>query len=95
MQAHWGSFTKQASLSVALGMAQAALQEHGYRIWDTATDGDYMVIGGNAQVIVTVVCVPQAANVWILVNACSTDSAVAEAARNSVREKIQRRVRID
>jgi hypothetical protein len=95
MTAHWGTFTKQASLREALSMAQDALRSYGYQIWDTAQNGDYLVIGGNAQVVLTIVCVPQAGNVWMVVNACSADSATAESARNRVREKIVRWHRID
>lgn len=95
MYAHWGTFTKQASLPVALSIAQGAMQRHGYEVWDTARDGDYIVIGGNSQVILTIACVPQAGNVWIVVNACANDSAIAETARNSVREAIVRSQQID
>ncbi|MFF0490938.1 hypothetical protein ACWDSJ_17620 [Nocardia sp. NPDC003482] len=88
MFAHWGTFTKPNSLNVCLGFADDSLRQHGYQVWETANDGDYMLIGGNNNVIVNVTCVPQQGNTWISVSAYSPDSATAEAARNSVRETI-------
>lgn len=95
MFSHWGTFTKVASLQNCLSIAQNALQKEHFQVWDTANDGDYLVIGGNNDTVVTIVCVPQRSNVWIVVSACSNDSAKAEQARNSVRADIVNTVIID
>ncbi|MFF8770500.1 hypothetical protein [Kitasatospora sp. NPDC015120] len=95
MYAHWGTFTKDDTLSDCLGLARSALLRQGFQIWDGAADGDYQVIGGTADVIATVVCVPQSGNTWLSVSAYSTDSALAERTRNEVRSFIVESVRID
>ncbi|MBF6174079.1 hypothetical protein [Nocardia blacklockiae] len=95
MFAHWGTFTKPNSLNVCLNFAGDSLRQHGYQIWETVDDGDYMVIGGRDNVIVNVTCVPQRGNTWVSVSAYSPDSGSAESARNSVRETIVRLQLID
>ncbi|MFD5922012.1 hypothetical protein ACFVYP_35850 [Kitasatospora sp. NPDC058201] len=95
MYAHWGTFTKNDNLGSCLGLAQTALERQGFQVWDLAGNGDYQVIGGNGNVIATVVCVPQGRNVWLTVSAYSTDSTLAERTRNDVRSYIVNSVRID
>ncbi|MDF6016990.1 hypothetical protein [Streptomyces sp. JH34] len=95
MYAHWGTFTKGARLTDSLTFAAEAMQKSGLQIWDNASDGDYQVIGGNGDVIATVVSVPQSDNLWMTVSAYSTDSGLAERTRNDVREHIVRMHRID
>jgi len=95
MYAHWGTFTKEARLTDSLTFAVQAMQNSGLQIWDNASDGDYQVIGGNGDVIATVVSVPQSGNLWMTVSAYSTDSGLAERTRNDVREYIVRTQRID
>ncbi|MFE7112142.1 hypothetical protein ACFU98_33045 [Streptomyces sp. NPDC057575] len=95
MHAHWGTFTKGAYLGDALIYASNAMTQKGFAIWDPPGDGDYEVIGGNGDVIATVVCVPQSEDLWISVSAYSTDSGLAERTRNDVREYIVRQQRID
>ena len=65
-------------------MAQGALQASGLPIINGANDGDYLVIGGNAQVVVSIVCVPQPGGVCLVVNACAPDLATAELASNQI-----------
>ena len=88
MYVHWGTFTKGASLSHGLTFAENAMRRRGFAVWDLGSDGDYQVIGGNSDVIATVVCVPQSGNLWITVSAYSTDSGLAERTRNDVRADI-------
>lgn len=95
MFVHWGTFTKPNGLNTCLSFADDSMRKEGYQIWETAGDGDYMLIGGNGNVIVNVTCVPQNGNTWLSVSAYSTDSRTAESARNKVRESIVRMVRID
>ncbi|GGQ37531.1 hypothetical protein GCM10010233_64460 [Streptomyces pseudogriseolus] len=95
MHAHWGTFTKGASLSHGLTFAENAMRNRGFTVWDLGNDGDYQVIGGNSDVIATVVCVPQSGNLWITVSAYSTDSGLAERTRNDVRADIVNSVLFD
>ncbi|MFF2041363.1 hypothetical protein ACFVVX_13105 [Kitasatospora sp. NPDC058170] len=95
MYVHWGTFTKNDTLGYCLGLAQSALRERGFQVWDLAGDGDYQVIGGNNDVIANIVCVPQGGNTWMTVSAYSTDSTLAERTRNEVRTYIVNSIRID
>ncbi|MFI6447157.1 hypothetical protein [Kitasatospora sp. NPDC050543] len=96
MYAHWGVFTKNDTLVDCLGLAQTALEERGFRIWDPANGGGYQVIGGIDAVIATIVCVPQSPQqTWLTVSAYSDDSALAERTRNEVRTFIVDSIRID
>ena len=89
--AHWGTFTKAATLNACLSMARKALYDQGYR----TDDAGYMVMGFSNTVTVSVVCVPRQQNAWVAVNAYSDDSGAAELARNRVREQIVRMVSFD
>ncbi|MCC9711619.1 hypothetical protein E4N62_44270 [Streptomyces sp. MNU76] len=95
MHAHWGTFTKQASLKTGLRFAESAMRQQGFTIWDQSADNNYQVIGGNSSVIATVVCVPQSGNLWMTVSAYSTDSGLAERIRNDVRAHIVNAVLFD
>ena len=88
MYVNWGTCNKPTSLQMALELAEGALRASGLTILNPACDGDYQVIGGNAQVVVSIVCVPQPADVWITVNASSADAATAQLACNQVRALI-------
>ena len=50
---------------------------------------DYLVVGGNEAVTLTIVCVPQARDVWIVVSASSGDAALATRARDVIRGMIE------
>ncbi|WP_314225083.1 hypothetical protein [Streptomyces zaehneri] len=95
MYAHWGTFTKPASLGTGLSFAEQAMRKHGLELWDLSGDGDYQVMGGTGDVIATVVCVPQSGNLWITVSAYSTDSGLAERTRNDIRADIVSAVLFD
>ncbi|MFI6578638.1 hypothetical protein ACIBFB_22870 [Nocardiopsis sp. NPDC050513] len=95
MYAHWGTFTKHATLGAGLSFAEDAMREHGLTVWDPSDNRDYQVIGGKRDVIATVVCVPQPGNLWITVSAYSNDSGLAERTRNNIRTHIVEAVRFD
>ena len=88
MFVQWETCNKPTSLPIALNLAEGALRSCGLPILNPACDGDYQVIGGNSQVIVSVVCVSQPADVWMTINACSADQATAQMACNQIRALI-------
>jgi hypothetical protein len=94
MTVQFGTFTKQASLRDCLEYATLAISGQHLKLYER---GAYVRIGGNANVIVQVVCVPtgQANGLAVTVSAFSTDSKTAELTRNTVREKIMGMQRID
>jgi hypothetical protein len=99
---HWGTFVKTisktapgaTSVQVCLEFAETALRRFNFEVFDPADEaGDFAVAGQGprptAEVIVQVVCVPiDNTNTWIIVSACSNNSASAEQARNLVRQFI-------
>ena len=91
--AHWGTFTKNASLQNCLSFTRDALREKGYKLDETH---GYIRIGENAKVIVQVVCIPiDGSKTSVTVSAFSSDSKTAELARNAIRESISRAGRFD
>ena len=95
--AHWGTFQKNFSLTDCLGVAEQAMGQRAYQIFDSARDGDsFSVIGGDTEVLVIVVCIPLTdSSTWVVVFASSNNSDLAAAARSQIREHIQKSVRID
>ena len=84
---HFGTFEKNAGANDCLRLAEAVMKKKGYELLET---GGAVRIGGNNQVIVEVVCVPagNSHTTAITVSAFSSDSRVAELARNEVRTSI-------
>ena len=83
---HWGTFTKNVRTRTCVGMSKDALTYWNYSQLDS---DNYMVIGSNNRVIVTIVCVPRSANSSeVILTAASDDSDAAEYARNTLREWI-------
>jgi hypothetical protein len=94
--AHWGTFTKPMDFREILSIGENAMKSRGMQIWDTSSDGDYVVIGGRGDLIVQVTTVPQGGNpTWVIVTAFSTDSSEAEQARNDIRTTIVNTVNFD
>ncbi len=94
--AHWGSFNKFMDFHQILIIGENAMKSRGMQIWDTSSNGDYVVIGNRGDLIVQVTTVPQAGNpTWVVVTAFSTDSSEAEQARNDIRTTIVNTVNID
>jgi hypothetical protein len=85
----WGSFLKPASLGGCLAVAENALRAQGLQVLKGADGVDYLVVGGNDAVTLTIVCVPQPVNVWIVVSASSGDLIIATQARDVIREMIE------
>jgi hypothetical protein len=82
---HFGTFTIQSSLNRTLNLANEIMARENYTMFEKA---GYVRLGGNAVVIVEVVCVPKGNATVVTVSAFSTDSKTAEAARNEVRTYI-------
>jgi hypothetical protein len=71
------------------GIAQQGMSQRGYEIWDSGTDGDFVVIGGHDDLIVQVVAVPQGdQNSWVVVTGFSEDSSTAGQGRDEIRTHI-------
>lgn len=85
----WGSFLKPASLNGCLAVAEDALRAQNLQVLKGADGADYLVVGGNAAVTLTIVCVPQPGNVWIVVSASSGDANLATQARDVIRGMIE------
>jgi len=92
---HVGTFTKAASLSNTLSIAEDALARAHFQVFFNAQQGGFIVIGGNAQVIVSISCAPQDSGTFVAVTATSDNSSAAEQARNQVRQLIQEIVIFD
>ena len=95
MFVHWSQLRKPYGLNPCLGFARDALTRQGYTLADNASDGDYVVIGGNGDVVVHVVVVPEGDASWVGVSSYSANDAAALAARKNVRDFIERVVLID
>jgi hypothetical protein len=96
----FGTFIKAASLSNTLSFAEDALARSNFQVFVNAQQGGFQqggffVIGGNAQVIVTISCAPQDGGTFVAVTAASENSTAAELARNQVRQLIQEEVLFD
>jgi hypothetical protein len=85
----WGTFTKPASPDGCLSAAENALRSQNLQVLKGADGVDYLVVGGNAAVTLTIVCVPQQLSTWIVVSASSPDSALATQARDVIRGMIE------
>lgn len=89
MYVFWGTFLKQASLANCLALAEDALRSQNFQVLKGADGADYLIVGGNDAVTLTIVCVPQAGNVWIVVSASSSNAAIATQARDLIRGIIE------
>lgn len=87
---HFSTFNKNASECACRLFAKAAFSKEGLKIFE---DAGPVLIAGNGQVIVEVVCRPGGQQ--ITVSAFSADSSIAERARNNVRAEIVNRVLFD
>ncbi len=92
---HFGTFQKAVSLANGLSIAHDALQKNHFQVFIPSKQLGHSIVGGNNNVTVTVICVPEGGGLAVTVIAASPDSATAEQARNSVRETIVKTVIID
>ena len=85
----WGTFLKPSSPGGCLAVAENALRSQNLQVLKGADGADYLVVGGNAGVTLTIVCVPQQGNTWIVVSASSGDANIAAQARDIIRGIIE------
>jgi hypothetical protein len=85
----YGTFIKPSSPGGCLGLAEQALASQGLTIVKGADGADWLVIGGNDAVTLTIVCVPQDNGTWIVVSASSPDLSIATQARDVIRGLIE------
>jgi hypothetical protein len=89
MYVAYGTFVKPSSPGGCLALADQALRDQNLIIVKGADGTDYLVIGGNDAVTLTIVCVPQPNGTWIVVSASSGDQIIANQARDVIRGMIE------
>jgi hypothetical protein len=89
MYVAYGTFVKPSSLGGCLALADQALRAQNLIVLKGADGGDYLVVGGNNAVTLTVVCVPQPNGTWVVVSASSGDQNIANQARDVIRGMIE------
>ena len=89
MYVAYGTFVKTSSPGGCLALADQALRAQNLIIVKGADGADYLVVGGNEAVTVTIVCVPQPDGTWIVVSASSGDQSIAYQARDVIRGMIE------
>jgi hypothetical protein len=89
MFAYAWNLNKATSLGACLQAAQKAMQRRNYKIYDSAADPDYLVLGGDDKVSCMVVCCPMAKGTHVVIGAFSSDRHAAELARDDIRDYIQ------
>ena len=85
----YGTFVKPSSSGGCLMLADQALRDQNLIIVKAADGVDFLVIGGNDAVTVTIVCAPQPQGTWIVVSASSPDARIATQARDVIRGVIE------
>jgi hypothetical protein len=85
----YGTFVKPASFGGCLAVAEDALRAQNLVIVKGADGVDYLVVGGNDAVTLTIVCVPQPNDTWVVVSASSGDLGIATQARDVIRGMIE------
>lgn len=86
----WGTLVKPASPMGCLSAAEQALAAQGLQVLKGADGVDYLVVGGNNLVTLTIVAVPQQMDTWMVVSASSQNAATATQARDIIRGMIER-----
>jgi hypothetical protein len=89
MYVAYGTFVKPSSPGGCLALADQALRAQNLIIVKGADGTDYLVVGGNDAVTVTIVCVPQPDGTWTVVSASSGDQSIAYQARDVIRGMIE------
>ena len=89
MYVAYGTFVKPSSPSGCLALADQALRAQNMNVVKGADGADYLVVGGNDDVTLTIVCVPQPDGTWIVVSASSGDESIAFQARDVIRGMIE------
>jgi hypothetical protein len=89
MYVMYGTFVKPSSAGGCLALADQALRAQNLVVLKGADGTDYLVVGGNDAVTLTIVCVPQADGTWVVVSASSPDEMIATQARDVIRGMIE------
>jgi hypothetical protein len=89
MYVAYGTFVKPSSSGGCLALADQALRAQNLTIVKGADGTDGLVVGGNDDVTLTIVCVPQPDGTWIVVSASSGDQSIAYQARDVIRGMIE------
>ena len=89
MYVAYGTFVKPSSPGGCLALADQALRAQNLIVVKGADDTDYLVIGGNDDVTLTIVCAPRPDGTWIVVSASSGDQIIANQARDVIRGMIE------
>jgi hypothetical protein len=89
MYVAYGTFLKPSSPGGCLALADQALRSRSLLVLKGADGADYLVVGGNEAVTLTIVCVPQPNGTWIVVSASSGDQFLANQARDVIRGIIE------
>jgi hypothetical protein len=89
MYVMYGTFDKPSSADGCLALADQALRAQNLVVLKGADGTDYLVVGGNDAVTLTIVCVPQPNGTWIVVSASSGDQMIATQARDVIRGMIE------
>jgi hypothetical protein len=89
MYVMYGTFDKPSAPDACLALADQALRAQNLIVLKGADGTDYLVVGGNDAVTVTIVCVPQPNGTWIVVSASSGDQMIATQARDVIRGMIE------
>jgi hypothetical protein len=89
MYVAYGTFVKPASPGGCLALAERALRDQDLIVLKGADGTDYLVVGGNDAVTLTIVGVPQPDGTWIVVSASSGDESIAYQARDVIRGMIE------
>jgi hypothetical protein len=89
MYVAYGTFVKPSSVDGCLALADQALRAQNLIIVKGADGTDYVVVGGNDNVTVTIVCAPGPNGTWIVVSASSVDQTMAFQARDVIRGMIE------
>ena len=85
----YGTFVKPSSPGGCLALADQVLRSQGMVMVKGADGIDYLVVGGNDSVTLTIVCVPQPNGTWTVVSASSPDLLIATQARDVIRGMIE------
>jgi hypothetical protein len=89
MYVAYGTFVKPSSPGGCLALADQALRAQNFIIVKGADDTDYLVVGGNNEVTLTIVCAPGPDGTWIVVSASSGVESMAYQARDVIRGMIE------
>lgn len=94
---HWGTFSKNWPLAETLSHAWSVVDAAaGMNVTNQPSTSSPVVIGQSSGAIVFVFCAAIDNNTtWVMVEAASSVSSVAETYRNSIREDIVKAVKID